>query len=186
MPVEYKLYEGVTYRRIVRFFPRFMIVHLLEIDTKTRGLQFFVTQPDHPDADAPLAARTTSQFLEETGAQIAVNGDGFFPWWSNSPADYYPHVGDPITPNGYTASYGKIYARLPEDADPVLLGAAMLGASAAGAYPDLKGAMEGMASEAKLFEPAEGDTAALHHRRYAAFTRMQDAARKARGDMTDF
>jgi len=41
--------------------------------------------------------------------QLAVNGDGFFPWWSRSPADYYPHVGELITPLGFTASNGTIY-----------------------------------------------------------------------------
>jgi exopolysaccharide biosynthesis protein len=118
VPLKRALYEGVTYRRIVRYFPRFRIIHLLEIDVKTKGLQFFVTEPDQPDEAQPLLARTTSQFLKESGAQIAVNGGGFSPWWSRSPADYYPHVGDPVTPNGFTASYGAIYARAPEDVKP--------------------------------------------------------------------
>jgi exopolysaccharide biosynthesis protein len=56
-----------------------------------------------------LKARTTSQFLEEFGLQIAVNGDGFSPWWSNSPADYYPHAGDPVAPSGFSASNGNVY-----------------------------------------------------------------------------
>jgi exopolysaccharide biosynthesis protein len=43
--------------------------------------------------------------------QIAINGDGFSPWWSRSPADYYPHAGDPVTPNGFAASDGVIYSR---------------------------------------------------------------------------
>jgi hypothetical protein len=118
LPMKQTLYEGITYRRIVRYLPRFMIVHLIEIDAKARGLQLFVTQPDRQDGDAPLNARTTSEFLTERGAQLAINGDGFTPWWSNSPADFYPHSGDPVTPNGYAASYGEIYARAQEDADP--------------------------------------------------------------------
>jgi hypothetical protein len=43
--------------------------------------------------------------------QIAINGDAFEPWWSNSPADYYPHVGDPVTPFGFTASSGDVYSQ---------------------------------------------------------------------------
>ncbi|HEX6271354.1 MAG TPA: hypothetical protein VFZ43_14040, partial [Anaerolineales bacterium] len=53
--------------------------------------------------------RTTSHFLDEFGLQIAINGGGFSPWWSRGPADYYPHIGDPITPAGFTASNGDVY-----------------------------------------------------------------------------
>jgi hypothetical protein len=118
IPQQRTLFEGVTYRRIVRYLPRFMIVHVIQIDTKTRGLQFFVTPPDEPGAERPLRARTTSGFLVESGAQLALNGGGFSPWWANGPADYYPHAGDPVTPDGLTAAYGEVYARAPEDADP--------------------------------------------------------------------
>jgi hypothetical protein len=108
IPTKQELYEGVTYRRVVRVFPRPMIAHVLEIDTKVKGIAFLVTPPDS-EGETPLKARTTSQFLEEFGLQIAINGDKFYPWWSHSPADYYPHVGDSIAPVGFTASQGKVY-----------------------------------------------------------------------------
>lgn len=108
VPMKRELYEGVIYRRVVRVFPRPMVAHIVQIDTKVKGFSFLVTPPDSQN-DQPLKARTTSQFLEEFGVQIAVNGDGFSPWWSNSPADYYPHVGDPITPLGFSASNGDVY-----------------------------------------------------------------------------
>jgi len=108
IPMKQTLYEGVTYRRIVRYFPRPRIAHVLEIDTKAKGIEFLVTPPDS-EGETPLRARTTSQFLEEFNLQIAINGGGFSPWWSHSPADYYPHVGDPIAPFGFTASYWKVY-----------------------------------------------------------------------------
>lgn len=108
VPIKQKLHEGVTYRRVVRVFPRPMIAHVLEIDTKAKGIEFLVTPPD-AEGETPLKARTTSQFLEEFGLQIAINGDKFYPWWSHSPADYYPHVGDPVAPVGFTASKGKVY-----------------------------------------------------------------------------
>jgi hypothetical protein len=107
IPMKRRLYEGVTYRRVVRYLPRFMIVHLVEIDLKAGGVQLFVTAPDRPGDETPLDARTTSQFLEETGARIAINGDGFQPWWSRSPADYYPH-GDPVA-LGVSAARTRIY-----------------------------------------------------------------------------
>src|SRR5574342_713249 len=108
IPMKRELFEGVTYRRVVRLTPQPMIAHVIVIDTKLKEIGLLVTPPDS-DGELPLKARTTSQFLDEFGVQIAINGDGFDPWWSNSPADYYPHVGDPIAPLGFTASNGKIY-----------------------------------------------------------------------------
>jgi hypothetical protein len=108
IPVKRQLFEGVTYRRVVRLTPKPMIAHVIVIDTKVKEIGLLVTPPDS-DGELPLKARTTSQFLDEFGVQIAINGDGFDPWWSNSPADYYPHVGESVTPLGLTASEGKIY-----------------------------------------------------------------------------
>ncbi|HUF00335.1 MAG TPA: phosphodiester glycosidase family protein [Anaerolineales bacterium] len=108
VPMKQELYEGVTYRRVVRLFPRPVIAHVLTIDTKVNGIEFLVTPPDS-DGETPLNARTTSQFLDEFSLQIAVNGGGFSPWWSHGPADFYPHVGDPIAPSGFTASNGEVY-----------------------------------------------------------------------------
>jgi len=108
VPVKQKLYEGVIYRRVVRYLPRPMIAHVLTIDTKAKGISFLVTPPDS-EGETPLKARTTSQFLEEFGVQIAVNGDKFLPWWSHGPTDYYPHVGDPVAPVGFSAANGKVY-----------------------------------------------------------------------------
>ena len=117
VPLKREVFEGVTYRRIVRYLPHAMIAHVLVIDTKTKGLSLMVTPPDEVDGGA-LKARTTSQFLDEYGVQVAINGDGFFPWWSRSPVDYYPHEGDPVTPNGLTASQGDDYADGLQDIKP--------------------------------------------------------------------
>lgn len=109
IPTKYQLYEGVAYRRMVEYLPHAMIAHVIIIDRKVGGTSFLVTPADEVE-DGVLKARTTSGFLEETGVQIAINGDGFFPWWSRGPADYYPHSSDPVTPNGFAASNGTIYA----------------------------------------------------------------------------
>ncbi len=108
LPTQETLYEGVTYQRVVRYFPNAMIAHIIKIDTKAKGIQFLVTPADSKSA-TPLNARTTSQFLDEFDVQIAINGDGFSPWWSRGPADYYPHTGDPVAPLGFTASNGDDY-----------------------------------------------------------------------------
>src|SRR5258706_13473271 len=88
IPLKQKLYEGVTYRRIIEYLPHPLIAHVIIIDTKTTGVRFLVTPPDSK-GNRPLNARTTSQFLKEFAVQIAINGDGFTPWWSRSIADYY-------------------------------------------------------------------------------------------------
>ena len=73
VPLKQKLYDGVIYRPIVRVFPHPMIAHILQIDTKVKGINFLVTPPDS-DGDTPLHARTTSQFLDEFNLQIAITG----------------------------------------------------------------------------------------------------------------
>ena len=110
IPIQQTLHEGVTYHRVVRFIPYPLIAHVVEIDTKAKGIQLLITPPDS-NGEAPLKARTTSEFLEQFDVQIAINGDGFVPWWSRSPADYYPHSGDPVTPLGFSASNGEVYSR---------------------------------------------------------------------------
>ncbi len=109
VPVSETIRAGVEYQRLPRFSPRPMIIHVLTIDMRTSGLRFVVTPPDDPEADLPLRARTTSQFLTEFNMDIAINGDGFTPWWSRGPTDYYPKVGDPVAPLGDTASLGTVY-----------------------------------------------------------------------------
>lgn len=109
IPMKQTLYEGVVYRRLVQVAPHPMIAHVIIIDRKTADVAFLVTPADQ-EGDLPLNARTTSQFLDEFNLQIAINGDGFDPWWSRGPADYYPRVGDPVAPHGPTASDGDFYS----------------------------------------------------------------------------
>jgi exopolysaccharide biosynthesis protein len=144
IPVKRQLFEGVSYRRQVQYLPHAMIAHILVIDTKNaKGLQFMVTPPGR---DGIITARTTSQFLEEFGVQIAINGDGFFPWWSRSPLDYYPHVGDTVTPNGLAVSYGNTYADGQQDtkSEPTL-------------YITRRGGLEFNRAPNKIYHSISGD-----------------------------
>ncbi len=104
------LFEGITYTRQVRRAPRPIIIHVVRVDLNAPGLGFLVT-PGQPTGGRQLAARTTSQFLTEFGLQLAVNGDFFEPWYSNSPWDYYPRAGDPVDVLGFASSRGAIYSR---------------------------------------------------------------------------
>ena len=121
LPIEMKeeLYDGIVYRRKIHLTPRLWVAHIITVDLHTDGIEFLVTPPDFTNKkdEHPLAARTTSEFLQDSGVQIAVNADGFFPWHSNTFLDYYPHSGDPVTPNGFAASRGTSYA---EGKEPTL------------------------------------------------------------------
>ncbi|TCR65283.1 FGGY-family carbohydrate kinase [Bosea sp. BK604] len=72
---------------------------------------------------------------------------------------------------------------VPGEVDPVLLGSAMLAASAAGSFSDLAEAMAAMAPSATVFTPTGGEIAQLHAARLAAFETLQAAARQAREQM---
>lgn len=65
--------------------------------------------------------------------------------------------------------------------EPVLLGSAMLGAVAAGHYPDVIAAMTGMSRIGDVYRPAGGDLAQWHDKRFAAFELLQRAGRAIRG-----
>lgn len=69
---------------------------------------------------------------------------------------------------------------LPDAPEPVLLGAAMLGAIGCGLYPDAGQAMAAMSGRAQVFAPAGGAIADLHAARFAAFTALQTTARDLR------
>jgi hypothetical protein len=110
--VRQEIYTCVTYYRRVHYTPRMMVAHIVTVDLTCKNVNVLVTPPEKNDKDNPLRARTTSQFAEEFGVQVAINGDGFSPWWSRNVFDYYPHVGDPIVPNGFAASRAKEYGEV--------------------------------------------------------------------------
>ncbi|KXU91893.1 ribulokinase [Caballeronia megalochromosomata] len=66
--------------------------------------------------------------------------------------------------------------------EPVLLGAAMLGAVAGGLFDDVRSAMSGMTRVKQTYLPAQGELAALHGARYRAFRQLQSVAREIRQD----
>ena len=65
--------------------------------------------------------------------------------------------------------------------EPVLLGSAILGAVAAGAFPDIRTAMPVMSSVETVHTPAAGEIRQRHDARYAAFLKLQRTAREIRG-----
>jgi phosphodiester glycosidase len=108
-PTSAPLARGVAYTREVLDAPRPLVVHVVSVDLTTPGLRFLVT-PGDPARRLPFDARTTSGFVRESGALVAINGDFFDPWHSEAPWDYYPHVGDPVRSLGRACSEGVCYA----------------------------------------------------------------------------
>jgi D-ribulokinase len=64
--------------------------------------------------------------------------------------------------------------------EPVLLGAAILGGVAAGAFADVRSAMAGLSATDRSYVPASGEVAIRHGERYDAFTKLQSLARAIR------
>lgn len=61
--------------------------------------------------------------------------------------------------------------------EPVLLGSAILGSVAAGAFPDVREAMHALSRSAAVYSPGDEDVARTHARRYQAFLKLQTVAR---------
>ncbi len=100
------LFEGIQYAREVLDRPRSIVVHTVRVDLTTPGLLFVVTPAD-PSAGRTHRARTTSEFLAESGADLAVNGAYFEPFHCDSAWKFYPRSGDPVESIGFTASGGS-------------------------------------------------------------------------------
>ncbi|PDT31064.1 ribulokinase [Rhizobium sp. L9] len=66
--------------------------------------------------------------------------------------------------------------------EPVLLGAAILGAVAGRQFADVGEAMSELTKVEKRFQPSEGEISDLHRKRYEAFKELQTLARKLRSD----
>ncbi len=67
-----------------------------------------------------------------------------------------------------------------DTAEPVLLGAAMLAAVAAGHCPTLAGAMTEMSTASKIFTPTAGEIESVHQERYRIFEKLQSVGREIR------
>lgn len=100
------LFEGVTYSRIIQDDPP-LIYYMIEVDLSADGLQFFTTPADAIEG-FDFSARTTSAFLEEFDLQIAINGDFFDPWYSYTPFNYYPKIGDGVNVRGLAIADGLL------------------------------------------------------------------------------
>lgn len=96
-----QLHPGISYERRVVDGPN--VLHIVRIDLSRDDLAIVGT-PATPDGVVP--AQKVSDFAQEHHALVAINAAFFAPFHSNSPLDYYPHSGDPVSPFGITMSEG--------------------------------------------------------------------------------
>lgn len=105
-----KLFQGVTYTRLVRSSPRQLVIHVVEIDLTTPGVRVLVT-PGDPGCGMDTCAMTTAEFLEKYDVQLAINGSFFSPFSvGNNFWDFYPHTGDPTDILGLAISNEQQYS----------------------------------------------------------------------------
>jgi hypothetical protein len=104
-----ELFHGVHYERTVSDAPRKVTVHKVRVDLDAGGIGFVVTRGD-ASGGRDVLARTTSEFLKEFDAQLAINGAFFEPFHSNHPLDYYPESGEAVDVLGRAVANGELYS----------------------------------------------------------------------------
>jgi hypothetical protein len=103
-----EIFNGIHYSREVLDGP--IIIYTVRINLRASGIGFMVT-PARTNQKILLAARTTSQFVQEFGVQLAINADYFDPWRDNGFWDYYPHENDGVNVRGLAVSQGNLYTK---------------------------------------------------------------------------
>ncbi len=108
------LAPGVTYSRKALSNPRPIQMHVITLDLTQPGLTSTVTasdtHPSNPGDELETTARTATEFLKSSGANLAINASFFYPFRENHPLDYYPHSGDRVNSVGQTIHNGKPYS----------------------------------------------------------------------------
>ena len=105
-PRTHAVRPGIVIDRATRTHPRPMVIHTATVDLARPELRV-VTTP--PPVGTDLPARTTSAFVREVGAWVAINGQFFKPFHSNHPLDFYPRQGDPVRPVRLATARGRVY-----------------------------------------------------------------------------
>jgi hypothetical protein len=111
------LFTGVAYHRESLTDPRPIVLHRVNIDLDAPGIGFAFTPPDRGGGRAYRAA-TVSEFLESSGAQIAVNASFYSPFIDERFYSY-PKSGDPVGVQGLTLYEGEQLAPPMGDCAPI-------------------------------------------------------------------
>jgi hypothetical protein len=106
------LFKGIDYQFITTAEPRPLRVHTIRIDLTEPTVQFFVTPSNGPDS-LDTEGRKVSQFLKETGCQVAINASPF------SPVLILRKGNQDVT--GLSISEGDIYSQAEHDFGVLLI-----------------------------------------------------------------
>lgn len=115
-PQQRDLFQGIRYERRIQPAPQPVVMHIVAVDLAA-GVRPFVTpgQSGTPE----LQARTTRNFVETFGVQVAINGNFFYPFRAETPWDYRPRPGEAVNAVGLGMSNGVRYSA-PERSWPAL------------------------------------------------------------------
>lgn len=102
------IYPKIDYRRSSSSDPYNTVYHLIEIDLTESNIQFISTDPID---GRQYAAQTVKAFATEQDTEIAINGNFFYPFESNSPWDYYPRPGELVELSGLAMNHGNTFSR---------------------------------------------------------------------------
>lgn len=100
------IHPGINYFRGSTTLPYRTVYHLLEIDLTTPGLELISNDPVSP---REYAAETVQTFAEANETIVAVNGNFFYPFYSTTPFNYYPRVGELVEVNGTAINDGNVW-----------------------------------------------------------------------------
>lgn len=112
------LFDGVGHRQIEQVADgKPMVGQVIEIDL-SKGARLAMT-PANRSKGMEHIARTVSDELLRSRAQIAVNASYFLPFAGGSPGgtDYYPHAGEPVSVSGATIADGRAVSPVEIDQD---------------------------------------------------------------------
>jgi hypothetical protein len=101
------LFAGITIERRHRNRPYPQQVTILAIDLTAPGLRPWT------NGDA-TTAQTTSAVLQANQLQVAINAGFFSPFYEETPWNYAPRSGQPVTIVGRSIRDGQTYSRAPE------------------------------------------------------------------------
>jgi exopolysaccharide biosynthesis protein len=112
------LFDGVRYRQQVRGGDNPMVAHIITLDLTRPGIKLALTPPDRSKGMEHVAY-TTSSYLTQSGAQVAVNASYFLPFNGGSPKgeDYYPKQGQPVQVSGMARGGGRAVSPVEIDQD---------------------------------------------------------------------
>lgn len=90
-----QLFDGVRYWRETRSDPLRQVFHVIELDLENPGLELFVTPVSATD-EPEYRAKTTSRFVAEAHALLAVNASYFVPFKPGAQGgdDFVPKAGE--------------------------------------------------------------------------------------------